>query len=83
VSARATGTGLRAAALAVLLLGAAGALAGCGHYGPPVRAEQYRQQEEARRAEERRLRVERAKAAQAPAEAPAPAPSPPGAPEAP
>ena len=73
MSARGTGIGTRAAALALLLLATAGAaLAGCGHYGPPVRAEEYRLKQEAERAAEQQQR--RAKGEKGAAEAPAQAP---------
>lgn len=52
----ATGIGMGArTALATLLLTAtaAGALAACGHYGPPVRAEEYRKEQAAEQRRER------------------------------
>ena len=42
----------RGATLALLLwLGASSFAAGCGHYGPPVRAEEYREKEKQKEAE--------------------------------
>jgi hypothetical protein len=69
VSAKGTGRGARTALGALLLAaGAAGALAACGHYGPPLRAAEYREAEEAEKAAEREQR--RALDAESPAEAP-------------
>ena len=46
---------IRASGMLVLLAALGGGLAGCGRYGTPVRAEEYRQQDEerARAAKER------------------------------
>jgi predicted small lipoprotein YifL len=51
VSTRNGGRGTALAALLVLAM--ASGLAACGRYGPPVRAEQYREKERAERAAER------------------------------
>jgi hypothetical protein len=67
VSARGARTGLRSTAAALLLAAlAGGALAACGHYGPPLRAEEYREKQKAERAEKQRRRQEQSGAVDAP-----------------
>ena len=53
MSAKGIGMGARTAAALLLAATAAGALAACGHYGPPLRAAEYREKEAAEAAAER------------------------------
>jgi hypothetical protein len=53
VSAKGIGMGARTATALLLAATAAGALAACGHYGPPLRAAEYREKEAAEAAAER------------------------------
>ena len=67
MSARGTRTGLRSTAVVLLLAALAGsALAACGHYGPPLRAEQYREKEKAEKAEKQLRRQQQSGAVDAP-----------------